>query len=368
MFVGAAPFVAPEIEYRPVAAAEERISPLRLPSGEDAAPLVFLLLPRLQQGKPLTKRDANPVVASAAANEIARLLERGARGEAAIDGAPLTGADVAVLVRTREQGRRMAAELRERGVRSVEIDDGSVFHTREAEQLERLLWALADPRREARVRGALAGDLFGLDAPALLALGDDEGAWSAWARRLSDWRRALGVEGDRFGAAAAARRGGGRDAPPRLPGRRAPAHQSAPSRRAVAGGGDARAARPGRARRLAEPSPRDPGLGRRRRQAPDRERRAARQDSHRACGQGSRIPGGVLPVRMGRARAPAVLQLGGHGVSPGGGGRLPGGHRPRPGPAGGIRRVAGGVRRVGAAPLRCAHAREVPVRWSPGGR
>ena len=188
VFAGAAPFVAPEIEYRPVAAAGERVSPLRLPSGEDAAPMAFLLLPRVKEGKPLTKKDANPVVASAAANEIARLLERGARGEAAIDGVPLSGADVAVLVRTREQGRRMAAELRERGVRSVEIDDGSVFHTREAEQLERLLWALADPGREPRVRGALAGDLFGLDARALLALGDDEGAWSAWARRLSDWR------------------------------------------------------------------------------------------------------------------------------------------------------------------------------------
>ena len=188
VFAGAAPFVAPEIEYRPVAAAEERVSPLRLPSGDDAAPLAFLLLPRVEEGRPLAKKDANPVVASAAANEIARLLQRGARGEAAIDGAPLCGADVAVLVRTREQGRRMAAELRDRGVRSVEIDDGSVFHTREAEQLERLLWALADPGRETRVRGALAGDLFGLDARALLALSDDEGVWSAWARRLSDWR------------------------------------------------------------------------------------------------------------------------------------------------------------------------------------
>ena len=73
-------------------------------------------------------------------------------------------------------------------MRSVEIDDGSVYHTREAEQLERLLWALVDPGREPRVRGALAGDLFGLDAQALHALGDDEQAWSAWAQRREDWR------------------------------------------------------------------------------------------------------------------------------------------------------------------------------------
>ena len=188
MFAGAAPFVTPEIEYRPVAAAEDGDNPLRAPSRAGAGPLELWLLPRPQQGKPLAKKDANPVVAGAAANEVARLVECGARGEAAIGDRPLTGADVAVLVRTREQGRQMAAALRERGVRSIEIDDGSVFRTREAEQLERLLWALAEPGREARVRGALAGDLFGLDARALQALGDDEEAWGAWAGKLADWR------------------------------------------------------------------------------------------------------------------------------------------------------------------------------------
>ena len=188
IFAGAAPFVTPEIEYRPVAAAEDRDNPLRAPSRAGAGPLELWLLPRPPQGKPLAKKDANPVVAGATANEVARLLECGARGKAAIGDRPLTGADVAVLVRTREQGRQMAAALRERGVRSIEIDDGSVFHTREAEQLERLLWALAEPGREARVRGALAGDLFGLDARALQALGDDEEAWGAWTGKLANWR------------------------------------------------------------------------------------------------------------------------------------------------------------------------------------
>ena len=188
VFAGAAPFVTPEIEYRPVGAAGEGDNPLRLPPGESASALEFWLLPRVQEGKPLAKKDASPVVAGATADRVARLLACGARGEAAIDGAPLTGGDVAVLVRTRAQGRQMAAALRERGVRSVEIDDGSVFHTREAEQIERLLWALADPGREARVRGALTGDLLGLDAQALLALGDDEAAWSVWAARLAHWR------------------------------------------------------------------------------------------------------------------------------------------------------------------------------------
>ena len=204
VFAGAAPFVTPEIEYRPVNAAKDPGNPLRLPSGESSkfsgtgefrefgpsgGPLELWLLPRPEGGKPLTKKDVNPVVTDTTANEIARLLGLGACGEATIEGKPLTGADIAVLVRTRAQGRLIAGALRDRAVRSIEIDDGSVFHTREAEQLERLLWALAEPGRESGVRGALAGDLFGLDARALLALGDDEGVWSDWVGRLADWRR-----------------------------------------------------------------------------------------------------------------------------------------------------------------------------------
>ena len=188
VFSGAAPFVTSGIGYRPVAAAGAPLGPLRLANQGVPAPLEFQLLPRVRDGKALAKKDVLPVVAGAAAEEIARLLELAGRGEAVVEDRPLAGADLAVLVRTREQGRLMAGALRERGVRSVEIDDGSVFHTREAEQLERLLWALADPGREPRVRGALAGDLFGLDARALHALGDDERAWSAWAQRREDWR------------------------------------------------------------------------------------------------------------------------------------------------------------------------------------
>ena len=180
VFAGAAPFVAPEIEYRPVAAARSGGNPLRIASVEDGPPLRFRLLPRLEDGRRRTKESAGPVAAETAADGILRLLELGARGEATIEGVPLTGADVAVLVRTREQGRLVAEALRERGVRSVEIDDGSVFDTREAEQVERLLWALTEPGREAGVRGALAGDLFGLDARALLALDDDEGVSMRW--------------------------------------------------------------------------------------------------------------------------------------------------------------------------------------------
>ena len=188
VFDTSAPFVVPEIEYHPVAPARPGGNPLHVAPDGCGAALRFWLIPRTENGRPRTKDSARPIAVDATANEIVRLLELGARGEATIEGKALTGADIAVLVRTRAQGRLIADALRVRGVRSVELDDRSVFETREAEQIERLLWALVEPAREARVRGALAGDLFGLDAPALLALDEDEPAWGEWVERLAGWR------------------------------------------------------------------------------------------------------------------------------------------------------------------------------------
>ena len=188
VFAGSNPFVVPEIGYPPVAPGREEGEPLRIAGTADGGPLRFRLLPARPDGKRWTKGEAAPFAASTAADEIARLLGLAEEGAAVLEGRPLTGADVAVLVRTRAQGRHVADALRERNVRSVEVSDTSVFESREAEQMERLLWALAEPGREARERGALAGDLFGLDAGGLLDLGEDEDAWSEWSERLRSWR------------------------------------------------------------------------------------------------------------------------------------------------------------------------------------
>ena len=188
VFARSNPFAVPEIEYPPVAPGREEGEPLSIEGTAGEGPLAFRLLPARRDGKPWSKGEAGDFAASAAADEIARLLTLAGDGRAVLEGRPLTGADVAVLVRTRAQGRRVADELRERNVRSVEVGDTSVFESREAEQMERLLWALAEPGREARERGALAGDLFGLDAGGLLALEEDEEAWSRCSERLRGWR------------------------------------------------------------------------------------------------------------------------------------------------------------------------------------
>ena len=196
VFERANPFVVPEIGYPPVTSGKDDRNPLRVEEAAGGGPLRFRLLPARPDGKPWTKRDASPFAVNDAAEEIARLLVLAEDGEAAIDDGPpagdgarrLTGADVAVLVRTRAQGRLVAEALRERGVASVEVGDASVFDSREAEQMERLLRALAEPGREERERGALAGDLFGLDVHRLHGLQEDEEAWAGWSERLHGWR------------------------------------------------------------------------------------------------------------------------------------------------------------------------------------
>ena len=196
VFAASNPFAVPEIAYPPVVPGRGPGNPLRVEETAGGAPLRFRLLPAGQDGRHRTKDEAAPLAAGDAAEEIAALLALAEEGGATVDersspggGARrLDGADIAVLVRTRAQGRLVADALRERNVASVEVGDESVFDSREAEQMERLLRSLVEPDREARARGALAGDLFGLTAHELRNLGDDEEAWAGWSGRLRRWR------------------------------------------------------------------------------------------------------------------------------------------------------------------------------------
>ena len=196
VFAAPLPFALPEIEYRAVSAAHDGETRLRVAGDDESRPFALRLLPPGRDAKPWSKGDAYPAAAASAANDIVALLGSGTEGGeeaeprgATLDGEPLRGSDIAVLVRTRHQGQLVAQALRERRVRAAQVGDESVFDTREAEHLERLLRCLADPLPEGEVRGALAGDLFALDTPALHALEEDDDAWSGWRERLRAWRK-----------------------------------------------------------------------------------------------------------------------------------------------------------------------------------
>ncbi len=182
------PFALPGIGYDPVESANE--SNLEIDgetvAGAGSAPFQIRYFP-WTLGKFLTKPDMGDLAARLAADEIAALLELADEGRAKLEGKALMGSDIAVLVRTTEQGRRVARALHERNIASVEIGIENVIASREAEQLERLLWAIAKPQSPRRTRGALTADVLGLDAAALGALQDDDDAWNVWTERLANW-------------------------------------------------------------------------------------------------------------------------------------------------------------------------------------
>lgn len=187
LFSRKSPFLLPEIKHEPVQAAKDETQELALAKTMDAAPLQIRLLPPFGDATP-RKDEVADLAAGYAANEVAELLG----GGTTLHGRPLIGADIAVLVRTTNQGQRMAEALRGVGVQCVEMDDTSVFATPEADDLHRLLAALADESSfsaSARLRGALASDLFGFGLEDVVALQDDDRRWTLWHERAASWRR-----------------------------------------------------------------------------------------------------------------------------------------------------------------------------------
>ena len=120
--------------------------------------------------------------------ESERLLAAGGEDRIRIGDDPLAPADIAVLVRSHGQGARMRRALAAFGVGSVELSQASVYHTDDAEELERVLLAIAEPLRERRVKAALATTAMGRDAAALARLAADEAALLATLDAFARWR------------------------------------------------------------------------------------------------------------------------------------------------------------------------------------
>ena len=202
------PFLLPEIGFEGAHAAAHDRGLLRVQDEEyDPRPFQLHLFPD-DDGKRWSKGDLTRVAAQHAAGRVVRLLQFGATGKAVLvsrgasdpaAGRPLAAADVAVLVRTGEQGRAVAHALRQGGVRTVELGTDSVFDSVEAVAAHQLLHALAADESEyaaaARLRGALAGDLFGLDLNAIDRLQEDDQAWAEWSDQAREWRRIWARDG-----------------------------------------------------------------------------------------------------------------------------------------------------------------------------
>ncbi len=193
------PFLLDRIPFLPAEAA--RTGAALVIEGDPPEPLRIWFLEREDERRVLAKGEAAHRVARATAAEIVRLLRLGRERKAHLPGPdgvlrPLEGSDIAVLVRTHVQARLVAAALARRGVASVQHAEDSVFASREAEQLRRVLLAVAEPGRETAVRAALGTELLGVAGEELLALLDDDQRWTARVdafHRFHDVWRAQGI-------------------------------------------------------------------------------------------------------------------------------------------------------------------------------
>ncbi|OOH74287.1 UvrD-helicase domain-containing protein [Leptospirillum ferriphilum] len=94
------------------------------------------------------------------ADEVERLLS----GRTFLNDRPLSASDIAVLVPKNVDGERVAGFLRERGIPYNSASLGSVFHTREADEIATVLDALLSPWRMPSLCLALGTRLFGWNA------------------------------------------------------------------------------------------------------------------------------------------------------------------------------------------------------------
>ncbi|NQZ53085.1 MAG: exodeoxyribonuclease V subunit beta [Piscirickettsiaceae bacterium] len=173
------PFIYKDIPFQAVDAARESHEILQLAKG-DSTPLQILWA---DSDKSMSKKDLTAIAANVTADEIAKLLNLAQTGQAGLldeqsqQLQPLTGGDIAVLVRNHRQAHAIQSCLQSRGINSVQQGRENVFDSLEAQVLERVLLAIEEPNNEARISAALTTGLWGLSAIELYQLQQDESLW-----------------------------------------------------------------------------------------------------------------------------------------------------------------------------------------------
>lgn len=152
-----------------------------------SADLQVWMLPGENEGL-LLKKEAKQQVTEATAAEISRLLRQSGDGQISIDHAPLKPADIAVIVRSHAQGSLMKQALNALGIGCVELSQASIFHSIQAEEVERVIRAVNDPADATALRAALSSEMLGKDATDIESINHDEQELSAWVQKFQDYR------------------------------------------------------------------------------------------------------------------------------------------------------------------------------------
>ncbi len=173
------------IPFYEVEAAEKQRDELHDLNGVDAPFRVWLI----EGEKSLAKADAEQLATRATAIEIARLLKQGQEGYVRIGDQKLSGGDIAVLVHEHRQAKKMAQQLSELGVYSVQQSRENVFHSPEAVELLCVLNAIAEPTKQPRIMAALVTDMLGLNGHDIEHLQTDEQALELWLESFRNYHQ-----------------------------------------------------------------------------------------------------------------------------------------------------------------------------------
>ncbi|HEY8908536.1 MAG TPA: UvrD-helicase domain-containing protein, partial [Rhodoferax sp.] len=172
---GSVPFV-------PVSACNAAVKPLQV-AGQ---PQVAMTAWHLPFDKAPNKNDFLDRMAGVFASHMVALLQSGAAHSG----------DMAVLVRDWREADAIREALSQRGVRSVYLSErNSVYASQQAQDLWRILRAVASPGSNRLVRAALATPTWGLTWSALDALFADEAAWDALVEQFLQWQRVWRAQG-----------------------------------------------------------------------------------------------------------------------------------------------------------------------------
>lgn len=148
-----------------------------------AQPAIGLWLHQPDAGQPVATQDYNHQMAEYTAYQIHHILSASQQQQAQFidkksQAHPIQAGDIAVLVRTGREGKLIKEALANQSIASVYLSNrDSVFDSEVAQDVLRLLMAVASPSDEYSLRAILASDLFALNMAQLDQFNHDETAW-----------------------------------------------------------------------------------------------------------------------------------------------------------------------------------------------
>ncbi|MFA6450322.1 MAG: exodeoxyribonuclease V subunit beta [bacterium] len=185
------PFVFDSIKYENVNAPppeDKKQKPLTINGSQEPPFHLWFVRKETDKNHDFNKEEAEDSISKLVAAEIGRLASLGDGNEALIGDEPLKPGDIAVLVRTNRQGRKVSAALTGKNVPSVMCNMQSVFETAEATQLKFALEAAASPGSDRAVKTAAATDIVGMTAEQIQETSESETKWEELQGRFRDYR------------------------------------------------------------------------------------------------------------------------------------------------------------------------------------